>query len=85
MAPSAVPSITETVPELVNTGISHTMINTTASTALNSQPSKLKELDAARLVFTRNLNPHSVPKPNSPEVWAQNVYERLVTRFSSYL
>ena len=32
-----------------------------------------KELDASKLVFTRNLSPHAIPKPDSPEVWTQSV------------
>lgn len=75
MAPSAVIPPAETVSELVKSGINRTVINTAPSTTPNGSSSKLNELDANKLIFTRNLNPHSVPKPNSPEVWAQNVYE----------
>lgn len=78
MAPSAVTPPAETVSELVISGINRTVVDTAPSMTLKSSPSKLNELDANKLIFTRNLNPHSVPTPNSPEVWAQNVYGHSV-------
>lgn len=61
--------------ELVNAGIKHTIEGSAPSIAINGGNSHLQELDASKLVFTRNPNPKVVPEPNSPEVWAQNVYE----------
>lgn len=55
-------------------GIKHIVTNTAPSVVANgnSDPS-INELDASKLVFTRNLSPHAVPEPDSPEVWTQSV------------
>ena len=72
MSPSAMPI--ETISELTNAGIKHTIAKTAPSTAINGFSSSLAELDASKLIITRNTNPKTVPEPNSPEVWSQSVY-----------
>lgn len=70
MAPAAI----QPVSELVTNGQKHIIDKSAPSiVAANGNPSRLCELDASRLIFTRNQNPKAVPEPNSPEVWAQNV------------
>ena len=69
MAPVAIESISE----LVTSGQKHIIAKSAPSIAANGQLSKLRELDASLLTFTRNTQPKAVPEPNSPEVWAQNV------------
>ncbi|MCJ1266922.1 hypothetical protein MMC22_006807 [Lobaria immixta] len=73
MAPSAITPPPETVSELVSAGIKHAVANTAPSvTPHNNIVSTLQELDASKVMFTRNLNPKPVPEPNSPEVTAMN-------------
>ena len=72
MSPSAMPI--ETTSDLTRAGIKHTIAKTAPSIAINGSSSSLAELDASKLIFTRNANPKTVPVPNSPEVWSQSVY-----------
>lgn len=75
MAPSAINPPPETTSELVSAGIKHAIAKTAPSIAPHhGDSSTLQELDASKLMFTRNLNPKPVPEPNSPEVKAMNVY-----------
>ena len=73
MAPTAVTPF-QTTSELMDSGIKQTAVKIASSVATdaNSTPSS-KELDASRLVFTRNTSPHAVPEPDSQEVWTQSV------------
>lgn len=73
MSPSAIQS--QKVSELVDSGVKHAIAHTAPSLASNGSPTALAELDASRLIFTRNPNPQPVPEPNSPEVMAMNTYE----------
>ena len=57
--------------ELTSPGIKHSTAPL-VTTNRNLTPSN-KELDASKLIFTRNLSPHAVPEPDSPEVWTQSV------------
>ena len=59
--------------DLVNAGIKPT-IEYSAPSITSNGFSTLQELDASKLIFTRNLNPRPLPEPDSPEVWAANVY-----------
>ena len=77
MAPSAIDPDTTT--DLVRTGIKHTIAETAPSIVPDGHDSGLQELDASKLIFTRNNSPKAVPEPNSPEVWTQNVYVTTVT------
>lgn len=62
MAPSITPPL-ETVSELVSAGIKHAIAKSASSiTPHNGNISTLQELDAFKLVFTRNLNPKPVPE-----------------------
>ena len=72
MSPSALTSPQNTS-ELTIAGIVHTIEHTAPSITANGT-STLQELDASKMIFIRNHNPGPVPEPNSPEVWAQNVY-----------
>lgn len=73
MAPTALAPF-QTTSELTHFGIKHSLTKTAPSfiASGNATPS-IDELDASKLVFTRNLYPHAVPEPNSPEVWTQSV------------
>ncbi|MCJ1315097.1 hypothetical protein MMC15_000413 [Xylographa vitiligo] len=73
MSPSAV--LPETTGGLANEAMKHTIQRTAHSlkSTTNGTHSSLAELDAGKLTFTRNLNPITVPEPNSPEVWSQSV------------
>lgn len=73
MAPSAVTPPPLTVTELIKSGMSHTIEKTAPSLITSGSLSNLEELNAAKLVYTRNMNPKPVPVPDSPEVLAQNV------------
>ena len=68
MAPTAI----QTTSELTDTAVDHALSKSAPSIARNGTESSLAELDASRIMFTRNTNPQKVPEPNSPEVWAQN-------------
>lgn len=70
MSPSAIDP--QTTSELTSSGINHTITKTAPSIATNGTSSSLPELNASRLIFTRNTTPRQVPEPNSPEVWAQS-------------
>lgn len=60
--------------ELTHSSIKHAVTKTAPSISTNGNPTPIiNELDASKLVFTRNLSPHAAPEPNSPEVWAQSV------------
>ena len=74
MSPSAI--LPETTNELANAGMKHTIERTAPSlkATTNGTSSSLAELDAAKLTFTPNPNPKSVPEPGSAEVWSQSVY-----------
>ena len=67
------PIATQTTSELTETAIKHAIIKTAPSITTNGASTHLSELDASKLIFTRNQNPRAVPEPNSPEVVAQNV------------
>lgn len=55
-------------------GIKHTVTKTAPSlTTDGTSNPPIDELDASKLVFTRNLNPRAVPEPDSPEVWTMSV------------
>ena len=74
MSPSAL--LPESTSQLVADGVTHT-INKTAHSlkpVTNGTVSRLAELDASRLIYTRNTSPKAVPEPNSAEVWAQATY-----------
>ncbi|KAL9117176.1 MAG: hypothetical protein Q9187_006294, partial [Circinaria calcarea] len=71
MSPSAVPL--QTTSELNTAGIKRTINKTAPSITTNGSCSHLAELDASKLVFTRNPNPKPVPEPNSPEILAQSI------------
>ena len=73
MAPTAI-ELFQTTSELTYSGIKNTLTKTAPSmnTNGNSIPT-IDELDASKLLFTRNLNPHAVPEPDSREVWSQSV------------
>ncbi|EXJ82025.1 branched-chain amino acid aminotransferase [Capronia coronata CBS 617.96] len=73
MAPVAITPISPPSPTLDDTSKltkagTQTILSETVS---NSSPA-VADLDASKLIFTPNLNPKSVPAPNSPEVWSQN-------------
>ena len=69
MAPAPV----ETISQLTNSGMQKTVTKTAPSIASIGSPNCINELDAAKLIFTRNHHPKTVPEPDSPEVVAQNV------------
>lgn len=73
MAPTAIVPF-QTTEELTSSGIKHTVAKTAPSVVANGTYSPIiNELDSSMLIFTRNLSPHAVPEPNSPEVWTQSV------------
>ncbi|KAI4129870.1 MAG: hypothetical protein LQ347_003616, partial [Umbilicaria vellea] len=76
MSPSAIQS--QNVSELVDSGVKHTIAHTAPSLIGNGVLTRLAELDASKLTFTRNPNPQPVPEPNSPEVMAMNTYEATI-------
>lgn len=69
MSPSTL--LPETTTALVDAGIECTINNTAPSLkhAINGASNETAELNASKLVFTRNPNPKVVPEPNSKEVW----------------
>jgi branched-chain amino acid aminotransferase len=69
MAPTAI----QTTSELTSSGIRNTVNKTAFPLNTNGVRHELSELDASKLIFTRNLNPKLVPEPNSSAVWAQKV------------
>ncbi|MCJ1415807.1 hypothetical protein MMC32_002140 [Xylographa parallela] len=73
MSPSAI--LPETTRGLANAAMKNTIARTAPSlkSTTNGTYSSLAELDAGKLTYTRNLNPKSVPEPDSPEVWSQSV------------
>lgn len=75
MSPSAVTPPQSTA-ELTNAGVKHDIEHSAPSMSTNGS-SNLHELDASKLIFTRNPDPRPLPESNSPEVWAQNVYVPL--------
>jgi len=81
MSPTAV--LPETTSELTKAGVNHTVAKTAPSLkpATNGTSSKLAELDASKIIFTRNSSPKSVPEPNSAEVWAQQTYASPISQF----
>lgn len=72
MAPIAIAPF-QTTSELTHSGIKHTITKTAPSIITNGNSTIINELDASKLVFTRNLSPRAVPEPDSPEVWTQSV------------
>lgn len=73
MAPTAIAPF-QTTSELTHSGIKRAVTKTAPSAITNGSVTPIiNELDASKLVFTRNLSPHAVPEPNSPEVWTQSV------------
>lgn len=70
MAPTAI----QPVSELTTEGQKHIITRTAPSIIANGETTQISELDASKLIFNRNGNPRAVPEPDSPEVWAQNVY-----------
>ena len=75
MAPSAIDPLPETTSELISAGIKHAIQKTAPSIVPHDgNNSRLQELDASKIIFTRNLSPKPVPEPNSPEVRAMNAY-----------
>ena len=72
MSPFAMPP--QTTSELNTAGIKRTIYKTAPSLTTNGSCFHLAELDASKLVFTRNLNPKPVPELNSPEILAQSMY-----------
>lgn len=73
MAPTAIAPF-QTTSELTHSGVKHALAKTAPSLPTNGNSTPIiNELDASKLVFTRNLNPHAVPEPDSPEVWSQSV------------
>ena len=73
MAPTAIAPF-QTTSELTHSGIKHAVAKTAPSITTNGNSTPiLNELDASKLVFTRNLSPRAVPEPDSPEVWTQSV------------
>ena len=73
MAPTALAPL-QTTSELAHSGIKHILTKTAPSVIANGSSNPgINELDASKLVFTRNLSPHAVPEPDSPEVWTQSV------------
>lgn len=74
MAPMAIDQLPQTTSSLVKSGIEHVIAKTAPSIAPQGACSSLQELDASKLIFTRNLNPKPVPAPNSPEVMTMSTY-----------
>lgn len=73
MAPTAIAPF-QNSSELTQCGIKHTITKTAPSITPNGDITPvINELDASKLVFTRNLSPRAVPEPDSPEVWTQSV------------
>lgn len=73
MAPTAIEPF-QTTSELTYSGIKNTVTKTASSLTTNGNAiPTIDELDASKLLFTRNLNPRAVPEPDSPEVWSQSV------------
>ncbi|CAD6582334.1 MAG: hypothetical protein ASARMPREDX12_000910 [Alectoria sarmentosa] len=73
MAPTALAPL-QTTSELAHSGIKHILTKTAPSVIANGSSNPgINELDASKLVFTRNLSPHAVPEPDSPEVWTQQL------------
>ena len=72
-------TILKTAPSLTTNGTNGTngtkpLTNVHENGHLNGYHSTIAELDASKLIFTRNTNPKAVPEPNSPEVWSQSEY-----------
>ena len=70
----AIDPLPQTVSSLVSSGIEHVIAKMAPSIAPQAASSSLQELDASKLIFTRNLNPKLVPEPNSPEVMSMSRY-----------
>ena len=76
MSPSADSSVnkTDTVSNLTEAGVKHTIKDTAPSIAVNGHSTGLQELDASKITFTRNANPKAVPEANSAEVTKMSRY-----------
>lgn len=75
MAPTAITVDSchlDSTSSLTKAGINQTITKTAPSLDKNGT-SQLAELAASKLTVTPSLNPHSVPEPNSAEVWSQRV------------
>ena len=60
----------QTTSELVDWGVQYSVTKTAVTNMGNSS---FNHLNASKLTFTRNRDSRTVPQPNSPEVFAQNV------------
>ena len=69
MAPIAL----QTTSELDCSGVKDTITKTAPSIVANGISTKLNQLRATDIIFTRNQAPKAVPEPNSPAVQALNV------------
>ncbi|EHY55686.1 hypothetical protein HRR83_007900 [Exophiala dermatitidis] len=73
MAPVAVTPVSPPSPILdVTSNLTKAGVESILSKTISNESPAVADLDASRLTFTPNLNPKSVPAPNSPEVWSQN-------------
>jgi hypothetical protein len=62
--------------QLNEAGMTHIIDATAPSVKAvpSGERSQVAELDASKLIYTRNTNPKAVPEPNSPEVWQMSSY-----------
>ncbi|KIX04708.1 uncharacterized protein Z518_05578 [Rhinocladiella mackenziei CBS 650.93] len=73
MAPVAIPPVPPPFPAFDNISKSTKAgVDSTLSKTVSNESPAVADLDASKLTFTPNLNPKSVPAPNSAEVWSQN-------------
>ncbi|EXJ77467.1 hypothetical protein A1O3_09693 [Capronia epimyces CBS 606.96] len=73
MAPIAVTPLSPPSPTLDNTSkLTKAGAETILSKTISNGSPAVADLDASKLIFTRNLSPKNVVAPNSPEVWSQN-------------
>ncbi|KAL2421819.1 Branched-chain-amino-acid aminotransferase, cytosolic [Exophiala dermatitidis] len=73
MAPVAVTPVSPPSPTLDDTSnLTKAGVESILSKTISNESPAVADLDASKLTFTPNLNPKSVPAPNSPEVWSQN-------------
>ena len=72
MAPAAISPISPPSPTLDSTSKLTKAGTNTILEKTFSNGSTAADLDASKLTFTQNLNPKSVPAPNSAEVWSQS-------------
>lgn len=73
MAPVAITPVSPPSPTLDDTSkLTKAGAETILSKTVSNDSPAIADLDASKLTFTPNLNPKSVPAPNSLEVWSQN-------------